>query len=160
MVTSVTMTNPRILVVVGPTASGKSVFGVRVAQILDGEIISADSRQIYTDLTIGTAKPTEKERDSIPHHLIDHISLEKGFTAGQFGIEAGRIIKEIVTRKKIPVIVGGSGLYIQALIDGFFEVPFQLRMKFAGVCMSDCIKKGGRFCSMNSERLIPISRGQ
>lgn len=121
MVTSVTMTNPRILVVVGPTASGKSVFGVRVAQILDGEIISADSRQIYTDLTIGTAKPTEKERDSIPHHLIDHISLEKGFTAGQFGIEAGRIIKEIVTRKKIPVIVGGSGLYIQALIDGFFE---------------------------------------
>ncbi len=117
------MANQRVLVVVGPTASGKSIFGVRAAQILGGEIVSADSRQIYTHLTIGTAKPSEKERDGIPHHLIDCVPLEKHFTAGQFGIEAGEIIEEIMSREKVPIIVGGSGLYLQALIDGFFDGP-------------------------------------
>jgi tRNA dimethylallyltransferase len=123
MVTGITKTNPKILAIVGPTASGKSAVGVRLAKILKGEIISADSRQIYKDLTIGTAKPTETERAGIAHHLIDCYPLEKHFTAGQFGVEAGRIIDEINRRKNIPIVVGGSGLYIQALIDGFFDGP-------------------------------------
>lgn len=117
------MTHPRILVIVGPTASGKSALGIHIARILDGEIISADSRQIYSDFTIGTAKPSVQERGGIRHHLIDCFPLEKSYTAGQFGIDAARIIEEIAARGRVPVIVGGSGLYLQALIDGFFDGP-------------------------------------
>ncbi len=123
MVTAITKAKSRILIVVGPTASGKSILGVRLAQILDGEIISADSRQIYSDLSIGTAKPSLNDRGGIPHHLMDCYPLEKHCTAGQFSIESERIIEDIISRNHVPVIVGGSGLYVQALVDGIFEGP-------------------------------------
>jgi tRNA dimethylallyltransferase len=123
MVTAITKVKSRILLVVGPTASGKSTLGVRIARILDGEIISADSRQMYSDLTIGTAKPSAHDRGGIPHHFIDCYQLDHHCTAGQFSIESERIITEIISRNHVPVIVGGSGLYIQALVDGIFEAP-------------------------------------
>jgi tRNA dimethylallyltransferase len=113
----------RILVLVGPTASGKTAVGVELAHILAGEIISADSRQVFRHLDIGTAKPTVEERRGVPHHFIDLLPPDADFCAGTFGVEGRKVIAEISGRGGLPIVVGGSGLYIQSLIDGFFEGP-------------------------------------
>jgi tRNA dimethylallyltransferase len=114
---------PRVPVLVGPTASGKSAVGVRLAEMLDGEIISADSRQVYRFLDIGTAKPSLQDRRRVPHHFIDEILPDRDFNAGEFGVEGRRRIAEIQGRNRTPIVVGGSGLYVRSLIDGFFEGP-------------------------------------
>lgn len=114
---------PRILVLVGPTASGKTDIAVRLAERLDGEIISADSRQVYRLLDKGTAKPTPDQRSVVPHHFIDIRTPDQVFTAGEFGIEGRQVIDEIHARKKVPIVAGGSGLYIRSLVDGLFEGP-------------------------------------
>ncbi len=112
-----------VLVLVGPTASGKTAVSLHLARLLNAEIISADSRQIYKHLNIGTAKPTVAERAEVPHFFIDELPPDKEFTAGEFGDKGRKIIDAIFHRGHIPLIVGGSGLYIQSLIDGFFEGP-------------------------------------
>ncbi|MDH3251292.1 MAG: tRNA (adenosine(37)-N6)-dimethylallyltransferase MiaA, partial [Ignavibacteria bacterium] len=114
---------PRVLALVGPTASGKSAIAMVLAEMLDGEIISADSRQVYRFLNIGTAKPSVEDRRRIPHHFIDELTPDRDFDAGAFGVEARKRITEILDRKRSPIVVGGSGLYVQSLIDGFFEGP-------------------------------------
>ncbi len=116
---------PRILVICGPTATGKSDLGVRMAKKLKGEIISADSRQVYKGLDIGTGKITKKEMKGVPHHLLDVADPKKKFTVVQYVELAQKAITEIVTRKKLPIIVGGTGFYIQALVDGIIlpDVP-------------------------------------
>ncbi|MBP8975445.1 MAG: tRNA (adenosine(37)-N6)-dimethylallyltransferase MiaA [Bacteroidetes bacterium] len=110
-----------LLAIVGPTASGKSHLGILVARRLNGEIISADSRQVYKYLSIGTAKPSEEERCGIPHHFMDICEPTQEYSAGQFGIEARQTIDELFARNSQPILVGGSGLYIKAIIDGLFE---------------------------------------
>ncbi len=114
---------PGVPVLVGPTASGKSIIGVLLAEMLDGEIISADSRQVYRFLDIGTAKPSLEDRRRVPHHFIDEVLPDHEYNAGEFGVEGRKRIAEIQGRKRTPVVVGGSGLYVQSLIDGFFEGP-------------------------------------
>jgi tRNA dimethylallyltransferase len=114
---------PRVLVLVGPTASGKSAIAMQLADMLGGEIISADSRQVYRFLDIGTAKPSAEDRRRIPHHFIDEVSPDREYNAGEFGVEARKRIAAILDRKRTPVVVGGSGLYVQSLIDGLFEGP-------------------------------------
>lgn len=114
---------PKILVVVGPTASGKTALALELARRLDGEIVSADSRQIYRYLDIGTAKPTPEERAAIPHHFVDLLSPDQEYNAGRFGEEGRRVIDEILGRTRTPIVSGGSGLYVHSLIDGFFEGP-------------------------------------
>jgi tRNA dimethylallyltransferase len=109
--------------IVGPTASGKSALGILLAKLLHGEIISADSRQIYRYVNIGTAKPFTEELHRIPHHFIDIFNPDQDFNAAEFGLQARVKIKELINQGKPPIIVGGSGLYIRALIDGFFEGP-------------------------------------
>lgn len=116
-------TIPRILVLVGPTASGKTVLALSIAKKIPSEIISADSRQIFKHLTIGTAKPRKEELDTIPHHFIDHLEPDQKFNAGDFQEQGRKIISEILLKEKLPIIVGGTGLYIQAIVDGFFEQP-------------------------------------
>ncbi len=116
-------TLPHILVIAGPTASGKTSLALEVAKILPAEIISADSRQVYRHLTIGTAKPTGEELKSVPHHLIDICEPDERFTAGDFQARGRKIIKQILERRKFPIVCGGTGLYVRALIDGFFEQP-------------------------------------
>lgn len=113
----------RVIVIVGPTASGKSAVGLELARRLDGEIISADARQVFKYLDIGTAKPTVQERKEIRHHFVDVLRPDEPFSAGTFGIEGRRVVEEIFSRGKVPIVVGGSGLYVQSLTDGLFEGP-------------------------------------
>ncbi len=114
---------PHIIVITGPTASGKTGLALSLARRLPVEIISADSRQIFRHLDIGTAKPSAEERRSVPHHFIDIRDPDERYNAGDFQEEGRRVISEIFSRKNIPLIVGGTGLYIQAIVDGFFEQP-------------------------------------
>jgi tRNA dimethylallyltransferase len=125
---------PAILVLVGPTASGKTELALLLASALGGEIVSADSRQVFRRLDIGTAKPTPAERARIPHHMIDIHSPGETFSAGTYGDEARGVVKDILERGHVPIVAGGSGLYVQALIDGFFDGPgadeeFRARME-------------------------------
>ena len=113
----------KLLAIVGPTGSGKSQLGLILANRLDGEIISADSRQIYRFLDIGTSKPSRSDQEKIPHHFIDSLDPREEYSAGAYGREARGTIIEIAGRNKQPILVGGSGLYVKAVIDGFFDGP-------------------------------------
>lgn len=112
----------RVLIIAGPTAVGKTAVAETVAEKLSGELISADSRQIYKGLDVGTAKPRNSK---IPYHLIDIVTPEKRYDAAQFARDAQVLIKQIHDRGKTPIIVGGTGLYIRALTEGIFEGNFR-----------------------------------
>ena len=107
---------PKIIVILGPTASGKSDLAVTLAKKIDGEIISADSRQVYKGLDIGTGKITNKEMQGIAHHLLDIVSPKKKFSASDFKKLAEQKIQKILDNKKTPIICGGTGFYIDALL--------------------------------------------
>ncbi|MFZ3100726.1 MAG: tRNA (adenosine(37)-N6)-dimethylallyltransferase MiaA [Desulfitobacteriaceae bacterium] len=108
-----------LVVIVGPTAIGKSALGVELARIVNGEIISADSVQVYRQLNIGSAKPTISERQNIPHHLIDYLDPHQPFTVAQFQLQANLLIEYIKERGHVPVLLGGTGLYIRSLLDPY-----------------------------------------
>ena len=116
---------PRVVVVVGPTASGKTSLAIELAKRLNGEIISADSMQIYKDMSIGTAKPTIEEMQGIPHYLLDFVEPNEDFNVAKYKEMAEEKIEEILSKGKLPIIVGGTGLYIDTLLKGieFSEVP-------------------------------------
>ena len=113
----------KIILIAGPTASGKSNFAVNLAKKIDGEIINADSMQIYKQLKILTARPNKKKQKNIRHHLYGIININKNFSSGTWLKLAINKIKEIRRRKKIPIIVGGTGLYFQSLINGLVKIP-------------------------------------
>ena len=117
------MNLPRILAIVGPTASGKTSISLLLAELLNGEILSADSRQIYKHLDIGTAKPSLADRRRVKHHFIDLLEPDEEYSAGQFGKDARVVVYAILKRGMVPILVGGSGLYVKAVIDGLFEGP-------------------------------------
>lgn len=119
------MKKGKIIVILGQTSTGKSDFAVEIAKQIDGEIISADSRQIYKGMDLGTGKITKKEMKGIPHHLLDIISPKKIFSVTDFQKKAFKTINEITKREKIPIICGGTGFYIDAVVNGviFPEVP-------------------------------------
>ena len=108
---------PKVIVIVGPTASGKTATSIRVAKELNGEIISADSMQIYKDMNIGTAKPTFEEMDGIKHYLIDVVSPDEEFNVAKYKDMAETAIEEILAKEKVPIVVGGTGLYVNTLVD-------------------------------------------
>jgi tRNA dimethylallyltransferase len=107
----------------GPTASGKTALGVALALRLGGEIINCDSVQIYKDIELATAKPTEQERRGIPHHLIDYVDPNVNYTAGDWARDAASAIGDIESRQKIPILVGGTGFYLRSLLNPLFESP-------------------------------------
>jgi tRNA dimethylallyltransferase len=109
-----------LIVIVGPTAVGKSEVAIELAKRIKGEIISCDSRQVYKYLNIGTAKPTKEERRKIPHHLIDIIRPDEEFNAFLYAQRAHGAISKVHKKKKIPILVGGSGLYLKAVLNGIF----------------------------------------
>ena len=108
----------KIIALVGPTASGKTGIAVQLAQILNGEVISADSRLIYKDFNIGTAKPTIEEMENIPHHMIDVADPKDTYTVGLYKEQAEAVIDDIIGRGKVPIVAGGTGFYTKALLAG------------------------------------------
>ncbi len=109
--------------IVGPTCSGKTAISMELSKLVECEIVSADSRQVYRLIDIGTAKPTADEMSIVPHHLVDIAPLDELVSAGVYGKLARDTVAEIFARHKLPLIVGGSGLYIRAIVDGLFDAP-------------------------------------
>jgi tRNA dimethylallyltransferase len=112
-----------LIVLVGPTASGKTSLALRLAGEFDGEIVSCDSVAVYREMEIGTAKPSREERAMVPHHLIDVVWPDEACTAGDYSRLAREAIAGIVGRWKVPIVAGGTGLYLRALVDGLFPAP-------------------------------------
>ncbi len=113
---------PKIIVIQGPTASGKSSLALDIARHLNTEIISADSRQVYKYMNIGTAKPSQADQNKVKHHLIDIITPAEKYDAGRFCQDSKKIITSLLDQGKVPVIAGGTGLYINSLIKGIFAI--------------------------------------
>ncbi len=111
----------KVIVICGPTASGKTALSIKLAKKINGEIISCDSMQIYKEMNIGTAKPTKEEMQNIKHYLIDFVSPEERYSVADYKKDAKKAIKEVTTQKKVPIIVGGTGLYIDSLI---YEIEY------------------------------------
>ncbi len=109
--------------VLGPTAAGKSALGLALAQRLDGEIVACDSLQVYRGMDIGTGKPTREEQRQVPHHLLDLANPDEPFHAARWAALAGAAIADIAARGRLPIVVGGTGLYYRALTVGLFEAP-------------------------------------
>ncbi len=107
---------PKVVVIVGPTASGKTALSVKLAKKINGEIISSDSMQVYKDMNIGTAKVTEEEKEGIEHYLVDFVSPNERYTVSDFKKDAENAINKIIEKNKIPIIVGGTGLYVNSII--------------------------------------------
>ena len=108
-----------VIAIVGATASGKTAYAIELAKKIDGEIVSADSRYVYKGFDIGTAKPTKEEQEGIPHHLIDIVEPEFEYSAGLYKKDASKIIQEIHSRGKTPIVTGGTGLYIDILLKNY-----------------------------------------
>lgn len=113
---------PKIVAVVGPTASGKTALGIALAKKFDGEIVSADSRQIYCGMDIGTGKPTTAEMDGIPHHLINIKNPNEEYTVADYKSDATAVINDTLSRGKLPILVGGTGLYLRSVVENL-DVP-------------------------------------
>ena len=109
---------PKVVVIVGPTASGKTALSIELAKRINGEIISSDSMQIYKDMDIGTAKVTKEEAEGIKHYLVDCVSPDERYTVSDFKKDAEKAIEEILAKGKTPIVVGGTGLYVNSLIYG------------------------------------------
>lgn len=120
------MKKPKVIVIVGPTASGKTKLAIELAKIINGEIISCDSMQIYKEMNIGTAKPTIDEQKEIKHYLIDIVSPDERFSVSEYQKIAENAIEEIIHKGKVPIVVGGTGLYANSLIYGikFLDIKF------------------------------------
>lgn len=111
------MSKIKVVSIVGPTASGKTSLSIEMAKLFDGEIISADSMQIYKEMDIATAKPSKEEMSGIPHHLMDFVNPEEDYSVAQYVKDAKNVIDGIVSRGKLPIIVGGTGLYVNSLLN-------------------------------------------
>ncbi|HET7290876.1 MAG TPA: tRNA (adenosine(37)-N6)-dimethylallyltransferase MiaA [Vicinamibacteria bacterium] len=112
-----------LIAIVGPTASGKSALALELAQALDGEIVSCDSLQVFRGLDVGSAKPTAAERALVPHHLLDVAEPDQDFSAAEYARLARAAVRDVVARGRLPLVVGGTGLYLRALLSGLFPGP-------------------------------------
>jgi tRNA dimethylallyltransferase len=126
---------PLLVVLLGPTGSGKTALSLNLARRFHGEIVSCDSVAVYRDMEIGTAKPSQAERREIPHHLIDVLPPDQFMTAGDYARLAREALADIVARHRLPIVTGGTGLYLRALLDGLFAGPQRsdkIRARLAG----------------------------
>jgi len=145
----------RILTIVGPTAVGKTRIAMEIAKKTGGEIISADSRQIYKYLNIGTAKPTNQERHEVPFHLIDFIDPDDSYSCGQFARDAEMKIENIKKRGHVPIVCGGTGLYIKALFNPFHKLP-QSDRKIKGQLINLLNTKGLAYLYLQLLKVDPL----
>lgn len=156
------MQKPKVIIICGPTASGKTALSIELAKKINGEIISADSMQIYKDMNIGTAKPDEEEKQGIKHYLMDYVSPEQRYSVAQFKKDATEAIEEILRKKKIPIIVGGTGLYIDSLIYGIEYNEIEIDEKYRKELEKEIKEKGLEFLyekakEIDSEAMKKIS---
>ena len=149
----------KIILISGPTASGKSNFAIKVAKKIDGEIINADSMQVYKQLKILSARPDEKKYKKIRHHLYGFHEVTKNFSTGDWLKLVIKKIKEVKRRKKIPILVGGTGLYFKALIDGLVEIP-NISLKFRNKIRGLQKKIGQKKFYEKLIKLDPSSKGK
>lgn len=133
----------QVLAIVGPTASGKTKLSVALAKQFDGEIVSTDSMQIYRGMDIGTAKPTAQEMAGIPHHMIDVVNPDQDFSVARYVEMATPIVDDILRRGKLPLLVGGTGLYLDSLLSGRNFAPIQFDRELRGSLESDYDSFGG-----------------
>jgi len=117
---------PLLIVILGPTAIGKTSLSIKLAKHFGAEIISADSRQFYKEMAIGTAKPTEEEMDGVVHHFVDFLSIHSDYTAGQFETDVLNVLQVLFGKNKVAIMVGGSGLFVDAVCKGLDPVPRDL----------------------------------
>jgi tRNA dimethylallyltransferase len=147
----------KIILISGPTASGKSIFAIKIAKKIGGEIINTDSMQVYKQLKILTARPNKEKQKKIKHHMYGFIDLNKKFSTGQWLNTAIKKIKEIRKRKKIPILVGGTGLYFQSLIDGLVKIP-EIPLKFRNKIRMIQKKEGQRKFYKKLLRIDPMAK--
>ena len=117
------MSDPLLVVLLGPTASGKTALSLAIAEKFDGEIVNCDSVAVYREFDIGAAKPSPEERARAPHHLFDIVDPSQPMTAGEYARRARQALTEIHERGHLPIVVGGTGLYLRALLQGLFAGP-------------------------------------
>ena len=124
------MDKPKVIVICGPTASGKTALSIELAKKINGEIISSDSMQIYKDMDIGTAKPSKGEMQGIKHYMLDLVEPDKRYSVADFKKDAEKAIEDILTKGKVPIVVGGTGLYVDSLIYGIEYQELQFDEKY------------------------------
>lgn len=148
---------PIVVVIVGPTASGKTSASIELAKKMNGEIISADSMQIYQEMNIGTAKPSKEEMNGVKHYLLDFLSPEENFNVTLYKEKAEEAIEEILKKGKTPIIVGGTGLYVSTLIHGieFSEVPEDLKFRDEMEKMAEA--KGKEYLHQELMKVDPVA---
>lgn len=134
---------PKILVICGPTASGKTALAVELALRHHGEVVSADSMQIYRRMDIGTAKPTPEEMGGVPHHMLDVADPEEDFSVARYVDMAAKCVDDILSRGKLPILAGGTGLYIDSLLSGRTFAPFQPDSPLRGQLEEQLRREGG-----------------
>ena len=149
----------KIILISGPTASGKSNFAVKVAKKVNGEIINADSMQVYKQLKILTARPNKKEQKNIRHHMYGVVNANEKFSTGKWLETAIKKIKEVKKRKKIPILVGGTGLYFQSLINGLVKIP-EIPIKFRNKIRLMQKKEGQRKFYKKLLRIDPMAKNK
>lgn len=149
------LSKPRVVAVGGPTASGKTALSVALARAFDGEIINADSMQIYKNLDVGTAKPSAEERQGIPHYLLDFLSPETPYSVADFTVAADPLIRDITARGKLPLVVGGTGLYITSLLSGMAFAPEKTDPAIRARLQARADTEGGAVLYAELQRIDP-----
>lgn len=145
-----------IICIAGPTASGKSAFAIEIARLMNGEIINADALQVYSDLQILSARPTEDEMEDIPHHLFGHVSGAVRYSTGAWVRDVEPVILNILARDKAPIIVGGTGLYFRALLSGIADIP-AVPKSVSDATAKDLEKHGIEVLRGRAEELDPVA---
>lgn len=156
------MDKKKVIVICGPTASGKTSLGIQIANLVNGEIISADSMQIYKDMDIGSAKPTIEERAQAVHHLIDFVDPDRRYSVADFKKDAESKIKEILEKNKVPIIVGGTGLYVNSLIYNIHynevETDLEYRKMLESIDVKNLYKMAEGIDSEALKKIAPTDR--
>ena len=134
---------PKLLVLCGPTASGKTALGVALAQALNGEVVSADSMQIYRGMDIGTAKPTRAEMDGVPHHMLDVADPWEDFSVARYVEMAAACVDGILSRGRLPIVAGGTGLYVDSLLSGRTFAAFSPESSLRKELEAELAERGG-----------------